>query len=105
MAIADEELTVVRFSSRESAMPEDEEQTHPSESEEQYTSSGGIVKTVVIGVLGTIAGAVAAVLLTPWRGAEARRKLKDGAAAARSAATKKAAALRGRDEGEEDEHS
>lgn len=82
-------------------MPEDEEQQHPSESEEQDTSSGGIVKTVVIGVLGTIAGAVAAVLLTPWRGAEARLKLKDAA----SAATKKAAALRGRDEGEENEHS
>jgi len=86
-------------------MREHEEQTQPSESEEQGSSSGRLVKTVIIGLLGTVAGAVAALLLTPWRGVEARRKLKDGAAAARSAASKKAAILRGRDKADEPKDS
>ena len=55
-------------------------------------------KFFLVGLLGAAAGAVTALLLTPWRGAEARRKLKEGAQkaadAAKSAAEKAADAAR-----------
>ena len=53
---------------------------------------GQAKKFFLVGILGAAAGAVTAFLLTPWRGAEAPPKLKEGAqkagAAAREAAAK-----------------
>jgi gas vesicle protein len=40
---------------------------------------GGAGKLVVVGVLGSVIGAATAMLLSPWRGAEARLKLKERA--------------------------
>ena len=74
-------------------MSKDDEQVNPSEPEEGSAPSGRRGRTLIVGLLSAVAGAVAALLLTPWRGAEARQKVKDGAAAARSAVNKKTASL------------
>jgi gas vesicle protein len=66
---------------------------------EGETPAGGQGKKFfLVGLLGAAAGAVTALLLTPWRGAEARAKVKEGAskagAAAKEGASKAAAAAR-----------
>jgi len=48
-------------------------------------------KFFLVGLLSAAAGAVTALLLTPWKGAEARAKVKEGAAKAGAAAKEGAA--------------
>ena len=60
----------------------------------EETGAGGRGRVLLAGVLGSIVGAVTALLLTPWRGAEARRKMKDAASAAGASAKEKGAAAR-----------
>jgi len=55
---------------------------HHDKSEEEHEkvhTRGGACKMVVAGVLGSVIGAAAAMLLSPWRGAEARLRLKERA--------------------------
>ena len=47
--------------------------------QEKHHGRGGAGKMVAAGVLGTVIGAAAAMLLSPWRGAEARLRLKERA--------------------------
>ena len=72
-------------------------------SEEDQTKSVGRGKLLLVGALGSILGAAAALLLAPWRGAEARKKLKEGAAKAGAAAKEKATVIFRRAKGEEQE--
>jgi gas vesicle protein len=51
-------------------------------------------KLLLAGLLGSVLGAVAGLMLAPWRGADARRKLKDAAGAAGASAKEKGAAVR-----------
>lgn len=75
-----------------------DEETTGSQSHQREKSgrSGGRGGLLVVGFLGAVAGAVAGLLLAPWRGAEARAKLKEGArkagAAAKEGAVKAGAA-------------
>jgi hypothetical protein len=55
----------------------------PADERETEKSSGGRGKMLLAGLLGAVTGAVAGLLLAPWRGADARRKLKESAAAAK----------------------
>ena len=50
--------------------------TEPKATENGHRRGGG---ALVVGLLGTAVGAAAALLLTPWRGAEARLRLKERA--------------------------
>lgn len=47
--------------------------------QEKQHGRGGAGKMVAVGVLGSLVGAAAAMLLSPWRGAEARLRLKERA--------------------------
>ena len=51
--------------------------TEPDAAEGRHRRDSGAL--VVVGLLGTAVGAAAALLLTPWRGAEARLRLKERA--------------------------
>ena len=51
--------------------------TESKAAENGHRRGGGAL--VVVGLLGTAIGAAAALLLTPWRGAEARLRLKERA--------------------------
>ena len=58
-----------------------------SEEQEGREKTGGAGKKFfLVGLLGAAAGAITAMLLTPWRGSEAREKLKEGAQKAGAAA-------------------
>ncbi len=59
--------------------------------EEAQTTRGQGRKFFLVGLLSAAAGAVTAVLLTPWRGSEARQKVKEGAQKAGAAAKEGAA--------------
>lgn len=87
-------------------MSDREDDVKEEQGKEAQSSRGWFGRTLLAGVLGTIAGAATALLLTPWRGAEARRKVKEGATAAGSAIGKKAGSLVSRcrkGEGEDEE--
>jgi gas vesicle protein len=71
----------------------DENRQDP-DAEEHMPGGGGRGKLILAGLLGSIIGAVAGLLLAPWRGAETRRKLKEAAATASTAAAEKAKAAR-----------
>jgi gas vesicle protein len=71
------------------AMAEEQEECRTEE--EPPNPSGQGKKLFLVGSLAAAAGAIAALLLTPWRGSEAREKVKKGAAKAGSA-TKEGAA-------------
>jgi hypothetical protein len=84
----------------------DEETIGSQSAEEQKPKhSGGRARLLAAGLFGAVAGAVAGLLLAPWRGPEARAKLKEKAAAAGTAAREKltAALRRGESEEEDDE--
>jgi gas vesicle protein len=66
------------------ASPDDRKQT-------RITSRAGLL---LVGLAGSIAGAAAALLLAPWRGAETRRRLKEAAVAAGTGAKEKALSLK-----------
>jgi len=88
-------------------MSEREDDVKEGHGEEAEAPRGWFGRTLLAGVLGTIAGAATALLLTPWRGAEARRKVKEGATAAGSAIGKTAGSLvsrcrKGEEEDEEE---
>ena len=80
-----------------------EERDELQGSEEEGPSRGGRKRFLVVGLLGAAVGAVTAMLLTPWRGAEARKKLKEGAQKAGSAVKDKAVTVIRRGKGEEEE--
>ncbi len=70
-----------------------------SRSDEETQKAGGQGKKFfLVGLVGAAVGAVTAMLLTPWRGSEAREKVKEGAqkagAAAKEGAAKAGAAAR-----------
>jgi gas vesicle protein len=52
---------------------------HHEHGQSKQPGRAGTGKVVLVGVLGAAVGAVAALLLSPWRGAEARLRLKDRA--------------------------
>jgi gas vesicle protein len=66
--------------------------------ETENKAGGQSKKFFLVGLLSAAAGAVTALLLTPWKGAEARSKVKEGAskagAAAKEGAQKAATAAR-----------
>ena len=86
-------------------MSDREDDVQQEEGKEAQSSRGWFGRTLLAGVLGTIAGAATALLITPWRGSEARRKVKESATAAGSAIGRKAGSLlsRGEESEEEDE--
>jgi gas vesicle protein len=47
--------------------------------QEAHSTGGQGRKFFLVGLLSAAAGAVTAMLLTPWRGSEARQKVKEGA--------------------------
>ena len=51
--------------------------TEPDSAQGRHRRDSGAL--AVVGLLGTAVGAAAALLLTPWRGAEARLRLKERA--------------------------
>jgi len=79
-------------------MSDREDDSKEEQGEKAEASRGWFGRTLLAGVLGTIAGAATALLLTPWRGVEARRKVKESATAAGSAIGKKAGSLLSRGE-------
>ena len=79
-------------------MSDREDDSKEGQGEKAEASRGWFGRALLVGVLGTIAGAATALLLTPWRGVEARRKVKESATAAGSAIGKKAGSLLSRDE-------
>lgn len=76
----------------------DEPEVSAPPAEESPEPGGQGKKLFLVGLLGAAVGAVAAMLLTPWRGSEARQKVKEGAvkagAAAKEGAAKASAAAR-----------
>jgi gas vesicle protein len=50
---------------------------HHEHEQTKGTRSGAAGKVALAGVIGAAAGAATAMLLSPWRGAEARLRLKD----------------------------
>jgi gas vesicle protein len=77
-------------------MADEQDESRPEEEPEK--SSGQGKKLFLVGSLAAAVGAIAALLVTPWRGSEAREKAKKGAAkagdAAKEGATKAAVAAR-----------
>jgi gas vesicle protein len=69
----------------------DVESSRDEGTEKGTTSRAGLL---LVGLAGSVIGAAAALLLAPWRGAETRRRLKEAAATAGSAAKEKASALK-----------
>jgi gas vesicle protein len=66
-------------------MSEEREGSTPAP-EESPKAGGHAKKFFLVGLLGAAVGAVTAILVTPWRGSEARQKVKEGAAKAGAAA-------------------
>lgn len=79
-------------------MSDREDDLEEEQGKKAEASRGWFGRTLLAGVLGTIAGAAGALLLTPWRGEEARRKVKESASAAGSAIGRKAGSLVSRGE-------
>ena len=69
----------------------DEREGSAPAAEESPKPGGQGKKFFLVGLLGAAVGAVTAVLVTPWRGSEARQKAKEGAARAAAAAKEGAA--------------
>ena len=69
----------------------DEPEGSAPPAEESPGPGGQGKKFFLVGLLGAAVGAVTAMLLTPWRGSEARQKVKEGAAKAGAAAKEGAA--------------
>lgn len=68
---------------------------HSADGEQPETRPAGAWKKLfLVGLLASIGGAVAGLILAPWRGAETRRKLREMAAAAGTAAKDKAGAAK-----------
>ena len=64
----------------------DEREGSTPAAEEPRKPTGQGTKFFLVGLLGAAVGAVTAILVTPWRGSEARAKVKEGAAKAGAAA-------------------
>ena len=64
----------------------DEREGSAPPAEETRKPGGQGKKFFLVGLLGAAVGAVTAILVTPWRGSEARAKVKEGAAKAGAAA-------------------
>ena len=71
-------------------MSDEREESTPA-ADETRTPGGQGKKFFLVGLLGAAVGAVTAILVTPWRGSEARAKVKEGAAKAGAAAKEGAA--------------
>lgn len=71
-------------------MSDEREESTPA-AEESPKAGGQGKKFFLVGLLGAAVGAVTAILVTPWRGSEARAKVKEGAAKAGAAAKEGAA--------------
>jgi len=66
-------------------MSDEREESTPAADETRKPGGQG-KKFFLVGLLGAAVGAVTAILVTPWRGSEARAKVKEGAAKAGAAA-------------------
>jgi gas vesicle protein len=68
----------------------------PRERDEEEKEAGQARRgaLLVVGLLGTVAGAVTGLLLAPWRGADTRRKLREAAATASAALKEKGQAAK-----------
>ena len=64
-----------------------EESKGPTSTAERTTGPGH-GKLLLAGLVGSVVGAVGALLLAPWRGAETRQKVKEGAAKLKESALK-----------------
>ena len=77
-------------------MADEREESRPEE--EAQKPSGQGKKFFLVSLLAAAAGAIAAIFVTPWRGSEAREKVKEGAtkagAVAKEGAAKAAVAAR-----------